>query len=269
MPPRTKKKVLPEKILEKDNVDDADAKESESEEGAHEDDEDVAGVVDPTLITSWTPTAASSPRAAALKAAAAIASSPKRAKPAVPAPAPSCPPASSPKTVTAKRKIDVNATAEEPKKEAKKEARVSNPAYIAGGRLNSNMTDRELLFWICGRIHLIEDKTRRNQEQVVDLTGMASKLDEIHESQTAAATAHMAVKVKEECEYAVDSAKVKKFVSAIMTTQQCWANFGNAYYKPLQLKEFGPKGADSGVVTVLVIFFCVILMCSDFFPCRF
>ena len=75
--------------------------------------------------------------------------------------------------------------------EAKKEARVSNPSYIASGRLNSNMTDRELLFWICGRIHLIEDKTRRNQEQAVDLTGMASKLDEIHESQTAAATAHI------------------------------------------------------------------------------
>ena len=66
---------------------------------------------------------------------------------------------------------------------------------------------------------------------------------------------HQSAYAVEECEYAVDSAKVKKFVSAIMTTQQCWANFGNAYYKPLQLKEFGPKGADSGVVTVLVIFF--------------
>ena len=58
MPPKSKKKAVPEKFIEKENVDDADAKESESEESAAEDeDKEVTGVLDPSLITSWTPTA--------------------------------------------------------------------------------------------------------------------------------------------------------------------------------------------------------------------
>jgi hypothetical protein len=224
MPLKTQKKQpakTKDKEVDNEKIEDNDADDAAS--SASEDNTEAASeLMDPKHV------AAPSPRKASLKATAAMTAmaTPPR-KPSAPAAAASqekekvkpCLPAASPKA---------EPKAVSPKAEPKAGSRPKRKLEVdvkeepdAPLKLNSRMSDRELLWWICGRVHLLEGKSRRNQEQIVDLTQLSSKLDEIQESQTAA-TARM--KVTSPLEFTVDSGKVKQFVSHVMSTQQCWAN---------------------------------------------
>ena len=263
MPPKAQKKQpakTKDKEVDNEKIEDNDADDAAS--SASEDNTEAASeLMDPKHV------AAPSPRKASLKATAAMTAmaTPPR-KPSAPAAAAS----------QEKDKVKPSLPAASPKAEPKAVSPKAEPKAVsrpkrklevdvkegpdAPPKLNSRMSDRELLWWICGRVHLLEGKSRRNQEQIVDLTQLSSKLDEIQESQTAA-TARM--KVTSPLEFTVDSGKVKQFVSHVMSTQQCWANFGNVFYKPLQLEAFGSTGSDPGIIAVRVFFLPPLM--SNFF----